>query len=192
LVPLYEIQKHFVLYLRLKLLTQRFLEDKDMEGSSLNVGADMRKINFCFKFIKELYLQVGSKSKMLALNNLPANNSNNINSNSAPNITIVDSSHYDSKETKELKETLKQRDHEISILVSMLKKEKKRNADGYAFDYHFYNNIFKTENLLFIIFYSRKPPSYGANANLNVDASNDDFLNELRKNGQVKPRQICK
>ena len=52
-------------------------------------------------------------------------------SSAAPNITIVDSSHYDSKETKELKETLKQRDHEISILVSMLKKEKKRNAEGY-------------------------------------------------------------
>ena len=117
--------------LRLKLLTHRFLEDKDIEGSSLNVGADMRKINFCFKFIKELYLQAGSKSKMPSLNNpnIPSN-AGNINSNSAPNITIVDSSHYDSKETKELKVTLKQRDHEISILVSMLKKEKKRNADG--------------------------------------------------------------
>ena len=117
--------------LRLKLLTHRFLEDKDIEGSSLNVGADMRKINLCFKFIKELYLQAGSKSKMPSLNNpnIPSN-AGNINSNSAPNITIVDSSHYDSKETKELKETLKQRDHEISILVSMLKKEKKRNADG--------------------------------------------------------------
>ena len=109
-------------------MTQRFLEDKDIEGSNLNVGADMRKINYCFKFIKELYLQsFNNKSKLPAITNAPSNNSNN---NSAPNITIVDSSHYDSKETKDLKETLKQRDHEISILVSMLKKEKKRNAEG--------------------------------------------------------------
>ncbi len=46
-----------------------------------------------------------------------------------PNITIVDSSHYDTKETKELKETLRQRDNEISILVNMLKKEKKKMTD---------------------------------------------------------------
>ena len=107
-------------------MTTRFLEDKDIEGSHLNVGADMRKINYCFKFIKELYLQSNSKSKFPAITNTSSNSTNN----SAPNITIVDSSHYDSKETKDLKETLKQRDHEISILVSMLKKEKKRNADG--------------------------------------------------------------
>ena len=119
----------------MKLLTQRFLEDRDIESANLNVGADMRKINFCFKHLKDLYLQSSSKSKTLAISNTAANasssNSRDMNTSSAaPNITIVDSSHYDSKETKELKETLKQRDHEISILVSMLKKEKKRNAEG--------------------------------------------------------------
>ena len=115
------------------MLTQRFLEDRDIDSANLNVGADMRKINFCFKYLKELYLQSGTKSKTLAITNSPVNASTNSNNNinQAPNITIVDSSHYDSKETKDLKETLKQRDHEISILVSMLKKEKKRNADGY-------------------------------------------------------------
>lgn len=50
-------------------------------------------------------------------------------SNTAASITIVDSSHYDSKEMKDLKETLRQRDNEIGILVNMLKKEKKKAAD---------------------------------------------------------------
>ena len=92
-----------------------------MESASLNVGADMRKINFCFKFLKELYSQM-SKAKP---NPAPVHSGAN-SSNAQPNITIVDASHYDTKETRDLKETLRQRDNEISILVNMLKKEKKR------------------------------------------------------------------
>lgn len=83
------------------------MDDRDLENASLNVGADMRKINFCFRFLKELYLQ------MTKMKSVPSN-SQLVNSNLPPNITIVDSSHYDTKETKDLKETLRQRDNEIS------------------------------------------------------------------------------
>lgn len=101
---------------KLKILVQRYLEDRDSD-SSLNVGADMRKINFCFKFLKDLYIQMLAKSKIAPVS---------VASNTPTNVTIVDASHYDSKELKDLKDTLRQRDNEISILVGMLKKEKKK------------------------------------------------------------------
>ncbi len=63
------------------------------------------------------------------MSSISNNNETQLIQNHQPNITIVDSSHYDSKETKELKETLRQRDNEISILVNMLKKEKKKIND---------------------------------------------------------------
>ena len=134
---------------KLKSLTQRFLDDRDIDAPCLNVGADMRKINFCFKLLKDLYhSQSSGKSQKPTTQ---ANSGSNGIGQMHPNITIVDASHYDSKETKELKETLKQRDNEISqsfflcyafkrfkrlnrfchqgILVNMLKKEKKKVAD---------------------------------------------------------------
>ena len=84
----------------------RYLEDRDVDAT-LNVGADMRKINYCFRYFKELYNQLESSKQS-------TNNSKNANSQPANSITIVDSSHYDSKEMKDLKDTLKQRDNEIS------------------------------------------------------------------------------
>ena len=45
--------------------------------------------------------------------------------NGQPIYITHDISPYDSKEVKELKEIIKLRDNEISILVNMLKKEKK-------------------------------------------------------------------
>ncbi len=99
---------------KLRILVQRFLDDRDLDAPCLNVGADMRKINFSFKYLKELYHsnQTTGNNKFKQMN---SNNNTNSNSQSVqPNITIVDASIYDSKETKELKETLKQRDNEIS------------------------------------------------------------------------------
>ena len=113
--------------LRLRTQVTQYLEDRDADAA-LSIGVDMRKINFCFKFIKELYLKSKASSVAKAISNNP--------SNTAASITIVDSSHYDSKEMKDLKETLRQRDNEIGILVNMLKKEKKKAADmtnGYGF-----------------------------------------------------------
>ena len=89
----------------------------------------MRKINYCFKLLKEAYLQSRSSSVNTNNNTNTNKSGNTIQSNQTPNITIVDSSLYDSKETKDLKDTLKQRDNEISILVNMLKKEKKKVAE---------------------------------------------------------------
>lgn len=102
---------------KLKLLCQRFLDDRDIDAPCLNVGADMRKINFSFKYLKELH---HSQSKGTGQNN--SNNNSNSSQNQQggrqqPNITIVDASLYDSKETKDLKETLKQRDNEISTFT---------------------------------------------------------------------------
>lgn len=111
---------------------QRFLEDKDSETSTLSVGADMRKINYCFKLLKEMYNQL-LKSGSSTSSKTNTNNNTNTNSNQQqPNITIVDSSLYDTKEMKDLKDTLKQRDNEINILVNMLKKEKKKLTESSA------------------------------------------------------------
>lgn len=78
----------------------------------MNLGADMKKINFCFKIIKEYYVDVKTKSKQ----QVPQTNAilNGLQSANNASITIVDASHYDNKETKDLKDLLKQRDNEIS------------------------------------------------------------------------------
>lgn len=101
---------------KLKQLVQRFLDDKELDSVTLNVGADMRKINFCFKFLKELHHQLVKAAKSTNSNNSISSTTSNA-SNIQPNITIVDSSHYDSKELKDLKETLRQRDNEISRII---------------------------------------------------------------------------
>lgn len=51
---------------------------------------------------------------------------------SEPIYITHDISPYDSKEVKELKEIIKLRDNEISILVNMLKKEKKTEGRSLA------------------------------------------------------------
>jgi hypothetical protein len=89
-------------------MLQRYLEDKETDAS-LNVGADMRKINFCFKYLKDIYLQA-VKSKQ---SSSPQSSSSST-AHQSNTVTIVDASHYDSKEMKDLKETLRQRDNEIS------------------------------------------------------------------------------
>ncbi len=83
---------------------QRYVDDKDSEGV-LSVGADMRKINYCFRLLRELYVAACAQSTAATKPPVAASN---------PNVTILDASHYDSKELKELKETLRQRDNEIS------------------------------------------------------------------------------
>jgi kinesin family member 6/9 len=113
---------------KLKINIQNFLDTTDTTDSTLNVGIDMRKINFCFNYLKELYI------KMKSLSSMSLKNGND------SNLTIVDASLYDTKEMKDLKNTLRQRDNEISILVNMLKKEKKRT------DNHIYEPSNSDEN----------------------------------------------
>ena len=89
---------------RLRLQVQRYIEDRG-EDAALNVGADMRKINFCFRQLKEAYLKSFAAASSKAV--IPA-------APSSLAALTLDASHYDNKETKTLKDTLKQRDNEIS------------------------------------------------------------------------------
>ena len=74
--------------------------------AALKIGADMRKINFCFRHLKELYMaQFNKASKTTGVGYQQQQPSS---------VTVLESSFYDSKETKDLKDTLKQRDNEIS------------------------------------------------------------------------------
>ena len=107
--------------------------------------------------MKDLYIQILAKSK--------TTNNSNSNNNLPANVTIVDASHYDSKELKDLKDTLRQRDNEISILVNMLKKEKKKFTD----------------------IANGKPPVYALQSG---DSPSDDIPKEFTKHHSK--RQICK
>jgi kinesin family protein 6/9 len=111
-------------YDKLRALVNVYLDDRDVDAV-LSVGADMRKINFCFKVLKELYVQLRTSGALNASKAV----SQQQQQQQPTSITIMDSSHYDTKEMKDLKETLRQRDNEISILVNMLKKEKKKTSD---------------------------------------------------------------
>lgn len=74
----------------------------------LKIGADMRKINFCFSYLKELYTtQLNKASNKTGGGQQQQQQQSNM-------VTVLESSFYDSKETKDLKDTLKQRDNEIS------------------------------------------------------------------------------
>ncbi|XP_066467721.1 kinesin-like protein KIF6 [Tiliqua scincoides] len=91
-----------------------FLEDTDPE-STLEVGADMRKIKLCFNHLKKLINEV-----KLSRNHLPEPDIVGESTNSS----------VATEELKKLKDLLQQRDNEINILVNMLKKEKKKAQDA--------------------------------------------------------------
>ncbi|NWU35781.1 KIF6 protein, partial [Hylia prasina] len=96
--------------LQLDELIETFLKDND-PGSSLDVGADMRKIKYCFVHMKQIINHPVTSGK-----NLPSQDiSEEKNSN---------------EELEKLKGLLQQRDNEINILVTMLKKEKKKARDA--------------------------------------------------------------
>ncbi|XP_067883904.1 kinesin-like protein KIF6 isoform X3 [Heterodontus francisci] len=92
-----------------------FLEDTDPEAS-LEVGADMRKIQHCFQRLKSLVKELKQFRPGLQIENgLPA-----------PDPHGDDIVRTEMK----LREIVQQRDNEINILVNMLKKEKKRAQDA--------------------------------------------------------------
>ncbi|XP_077994037.1 kinesin-like protein KIF6 [Glandiceps talaboti] len=107
---------------RLNELIKYYLEDTDVE-STLNLGADMRKINFAFRVMKGMILD-----------RKPAQNTSNRpqereEEEEKEELSFVPTP-TDNKDVKKLKEIIKQRDNEINILVNMLKKEKKRAQDA--------------------------------------------------------------
>ncbi|NXU48925.1 KIF6 protein, partial [Turnix velox] len=100
--------------LQLDELIEMFLEDTDPE-STLDVGADMRKIKYCFIHVKQLMNHVKtSQNKMQSQHTSEEKDTNK----------------DLGEELKKLKELLQQRDNEINILVNMLKKEKKKAQDA--------------------------------------------------------------
>nr|XP_021145148.1 kinesin-like protein KIF6 isoform X2 [Columba livia] len=101
--------------LQLDELIETFIEDNDPD-STLDVGADMRKIKYCFIHLKQLM----NDSKMTDKNLPLQHNSEEKDTNKE----------VGEEELKKLKELLQQRDNEINILVNMLKREKKRAQEA--------------------------------------------------------------
>ncbi|NXM23055.1 KIF6 protein, partial [Ploceus nigricollis] len=95
--------------LQLDELIETFLKDNDPD-SSLDVGADMRKIKYSFVHMKVFFSNGDDSKKLLSQDISEEKNSN--------------------EELEKLKGLLQQRDNEINILVTMLKKEKKKAQDA--------------------------------------------------------------
>ncbi|NXC45340.1 KIF6 protein, partial [Penelope pileata] len=103
--------------LQLDELIETFLEDNDPE-STLDIGADMRKIKYCFTYLKQQINRSRISDKELLSQH-----------NSEEKDTNKDAGQ---EKLKKMKELLQQRDNEINILVNMLKQEKKK-AQGALF-----------------------------------------------------------
>ncbi|NXI51135.1 KIF6 protein, partial [Chloroceryle aenea] len=100
--------------LRLDKLIEVFLEDNDPDNN-LNVGADMRKIKYCFNHMKQLINCSKIDKKFLSQHNSEEKDTNK---------------EVEEEELKKLQDLLQQRNNEINILVNMLKKEKKKAQDA--------------------------------------------------------------
>ncbi|XP_039992325.1 kinesin-like protein KIF6 isoform X2 [Xiphias gladius] len=108
---------------KLEELVKAFLDDPD-PGVTLSLGADMRKIQYCFSLLKIMILEKkGGGNKCSDGQELPA---------ATVREDGIQDSHQSAPTVTKLKEMLTQRDNEISILVKMLKKEKKRAQDAAA------------------------------------------------------------
>ncbi|XP_077637982.1 kinesin-like protein KIF6 [Lonchura striata] len=96
--------------LQLDELIETFLKDNDPD-SSLDVGADMRKIKYSFVHMKQIINHPMTSGNKLLSQDISEEKNN-------------------SEELEKLKGLLQQRDNEINILVTMLKKEKKKARDA--------------------------------------------------------------
>ncbi|NXG73261.1 KIF6 protein, partial [Baryphthengus martii] len=101
--------------LRLDELIEIFLGDSN-PNSNLNVGADMRKIKYCFSRMKQLINHSKISDKKLLLQHTSEEKDTNREGGE--------------EELKKLQGLLQQRNNEINILVNMLKKEKKKVQDA--------------------------------------------------------------
>ncbi|XP_042357157.1 kinesin-like protein KIF6 [Plectropomus leopardus] len=100
-----------------------FLDDPDPDVT-LSLGPDMRRIQYCFSLLKIMIM--GKQRGENRLHNGKAS------TEAAARETIIQDGHHNAAEVTKLKEMLTQRDNEISVLVKMLKKEKKRAQDAAA------------------------------------------------------------
>ncbi|XP_007908598.1 kinesin-like protein KIF6 isoform X1 [Callorhinchus milii] len=107
---------------KLEELIKVFLEDTDPEAT-LEVGADMRKIQHSFQRLKQFANELKCSIPSLLLDS--GLSSSNLNGGA-----FREGSAASNTEMKKLTDLLQQRDNEINILVSMLKKEKKKAQDA--------------------------------------------------------------
>ncbi|XP_053918588.1 kinesin-like protein KIF6 isoform X4 [Cuculus canorus] len=91
-----------------------FLKDNDPD-STLDVGADMRKIKYCFIRLKQLLNHSKASDKKQLLQHISEEK---------------DANEAEKEELKKMKELLQQRNNEINILINMIKKEKKKARDA--------------------------------------------------------------
>ncbi|XP_074548303.1 kinesin-like protein KIF6 [Halichoeres trimaculatus] len=108
---------------KLEELVKAFLDDPDPDVT-LSLGADMRKIQLCFCLLKKMIIDKRDGGNSIYDVKQP------------PEATlrreVMQDSDQTAAEVNTLKEMLTQRDNEISILVKMLKKEKKKAQDAAA------------------------------------------------------------
>ncbi|THD26610.1 kinesin protein KIF6 [Fasciola hepatica] len=94
---------------------QRFLacESPNSEEISSQMFSDIRNIYFCFQLIQRLYRELQEK------------NVQSVQSVALPAVPLLP---VDTKEAEELRSIVAQRDHEIRILVDLLRKEKSKRT----------------------------------------------------------------
>ncbi|CAN0399691.1 unnamed protein product [Lampetra fluviatilis] len=97
---------------QLEEMVRGYVEDADADAS-LEVGADMRKIHHCFSLLKR-HIRQGRASSGGSERENPSKKNDDPGSES---------------DIRRLKELVQQRDNEINVLVSMLKKERKHVQD---------------------------------------------------------------
>ncbi|XP_068436732.1 kinesin-like protein KIF6 isoform X2 [Clinocottus analis] len=106
---------------RLEELVKAFLEDPDPDVT-LSLGPDMRKIQHCFSLLKIMIMDQQSRG----------NRRGDEQASPAAAVAVDPQSPRSAAEVTKLKEMMTQRDNEISILVKMLKREKKKVQDAAA------------------------------------------------------------
>ncbi|KAK7904500.1 hypothetical protein WMY93_017107 [Mugilogobius chulae] len=106
---------------KLEELLKTFLDDPDPEVT-LNLGPDLRKIQHCFSRLKMMVLEKSGREAPLTDGII------------TPEATPMSGDFHESQqcatEVTKLKEILTQRDNEISILIKMLKSEKKKAQEA--------------------------------------------------------------
>ncbi|CAH8664373.1 unnamed protein product [Dicrocoelium dendriticum] len=117
-----------------ELIVRRFISSDQSDGSEKNIPlqvlSDMRKIQFCFSVLQKMHREEIEELKASAMKAAP--------------IAVLPPLPISTKEADELREVLKQRDHEIHVLVDLLKKEKaKHGAPANCPDE---NSLHKTNN----------------------------------------------
>ncbi|XP_076605030.1 kinesin-like protein KIF6 [Chaetodon auriga] len=109
---------------KLEEFVKAFLDDPDPDVT-LSLGPDMRKITYCFSLLKIMIMDKQGQR---------GNRRNDGQESPAATVSeeVVQDSLHSAADVTKLKKMLRERDNEISILLQMLKKEKKKAQDAAA------------------------------------------------------------